>query len=72
MNAKIVGYRKATEITGLPEGTLYSLVSQKRIPHIRLGKRLVRFNVEELQAWLEAQAVPVSAPLSRARKGGSR
>ncbi len=51
------GYPGAQEITGLAAGTLYSLVSKRRIPHVRIGPRLVRFNREELRNWLRTQEV---------------
>jgi excisionase family DNA binding protein len=55
-----VGYTGAQEITGLPLGTLYALVHQRRIPHVRLGRRLVRFSRRALAAWLEEHSVPPS------------
>ncbi len=60
MNRKThVDYAEAEELTGIKRGTLYSLVSQKSVPHIRLGKRHVLFNVEELQMWLEKHRIAI-------------
>ncbi len=39
--------------------TVYAWTSQKRIPYIKMG-RLVRFNVDEVNKWLERQRVKVS------------
>ena len=36
--------------------TVYSWTSQKRIPYIKMG-RLVRFNADEVNKWLERQRV---------------
>ncbi len=55
----IGGYDLAAEITGLCKGTLYALVCQKRIPHVRISSRLVRFHRAALEAWLAARAVGV-------------
>jgi DNA binding domain, excisionase family len=52
------GYEVAVQETGLKLGTIYSMVSQKKIPHTRLGKRLVVFDRNELRAWMAANAVP--------------
>jgi excisionase family DNA binding protein len=52
-----VGYAGAKEITGINIGTLYSLVNQKKIPHIRIGKRHVLFSIKELREWLERHRV---------------
>jgi len=40
----LMTYQQAAEILGLPRGTLYALVHQNRVPHIRLGRRLIRFD----------------------------
>jgi len=36
---------------------LHAMVSQRRIPHVRLGPRLVRFVEAELLAWIESRRV---------------
>jgi excisionase family DNA binding protein len=50
-------YKAAHEHTGLPLGTLYALVSTKRIPHVRLNRRHVLFPVEDLLNWLDGHKV---------------
>jgi excisionase family DNA binding protein len=60
-NIENVGYAGAEEITGVTKGTLYGLVAQKRIPHIRLGKRHVLFSVKELRDWLDLHRVVSNA-----------
>jgi excisionase family DNA binding protein len=62
MSDEMMTYAEVASMTGLPLGTLYSLVSQRRIAHVRLGKRLVRFRRTEIVAWLAAHNVPVQAP----------
>jgi excisionase family DNA binding protein len=42
---------------GIKLGTAYSLVSQGRIPHIRLGKRFVRFSKKSILEWLKSHEV---------------
>ena len=39
--------------TGLAVGTLYHLVSEGRIPVIRLSKRCIRFSRRALNEWIE-------------------
>jgi excisionase family DNA binding protein len=65
-----IGYSEAAKMLGLPRGTLYWLVNQRRVPHVRLGRRLVRFSVRELQSWLAEHAVPAHKDASRQIKGG--
>ena len=56
---ELVDYRGAARLTGLPVGTLYSLVSRLQIPHVRLGPRSVRFLRADLRRWIESRRVPV-------------
>ena len=68
---KHVGYKGAQEILGMPLGTLYGMVSRSEIPHIRLGRRHVLFDVEELMAWLKAHRVsPKSARSEKEERHG--
>jgi excisionase family DNA binding protein len=55
--ANMVDYRRAALIVGVPVGTLYDWVSKKKIPHVRLGRRLVRFDEDELLAFIHARRV---------------
>jgi excisionase family DNA binding protein len=59
-NSKIDGlltYQAAAERLGCPVGTVYALVSQQRIPHVRLGRRFIRFDPAALDQWLASQSV---------------
>lgn len=47
------GYTEAAEFIGVKRGTLYSWVSRNRIPFIRYGPRCVRFDLDELQRWID-------------------
>lgn len=49
----IGGVELAEEITGLKQSTIYSLISQRRIPHFKRGKK-VYFSREDLTAWLRS------------------
>lgn len=54
---ELCGYQEAATFLRVPLGTLYAWVHQKRVPHIRLGPRAVRFDLAELRTWLESQRV---------------
>ncbi len=58
MEPEYLTYRQAAALLGLKLGTLYALVATKRIPHVRLGPRLVRFSLTALREWLDARTVP--------------
>jgi excisionase family DNA binding protein len=53
---RLLTIKEVAQITGLKVGSLYHLVSQKRIPVIRLSRRCVRFRLSDLQAWFDASA----------------
>ena len=63
---KLANYKKAADFLDMPLGTLYALVHQKRIPHHRLGNRMVRFDLDALQRWLEEHE-RVPTPVDTAR-----
>lgn len=64
---KLANYKRTAAFLDLPMGTLYALVSQRRIPFIRVGRRIVRFDLDELQVWLEQRRQPVIAQEERER-----
>ena len=55
-----LNYWQAAELLNIKIGTLYALVSRKRIPHVRLGGRLVRFSRDDLEAWVREHSVAVA------------
>lgn len=55
----MISYKELSEMIGLPLGTLYCMVHFKRIPHVRLGKRLVRFSRVKIIEWLMTSEVYV-------------
>lgn len=57
----LLDYRSAAERLGVPLGSLYSLVHHRRIPHVRLGPRFVRFEPAALDAWVAASRISPNA-----------
>ncbi len=50
-------YSEVSRLLNIKIGTLYSLVSKRQIPHIRLGHRTVRFSKSEILRWIERSQV---------------
>ena len=46
---------QCAQALGLSIATIYALVHQKRIPHIKIGRAL-RFHPERIREWAEKQA----------------
>lgn len=55
--AKYLTKRGVCAWLDLPPGTVDTLVFRRQIPHVRLGKRLVRFPVADLEEWIRQRMV---------------
>ena len=53
----LLTYPEAEKFLHIKRGTLYGLVAEKRIPHVRFGPRLVRFSRAALRAWVGSRSV---------------
>ena len=60
----LIDYNTAAALLGIQPQSLRRLVSLRRVPHLHVG-RLVRFDIQDLQEFLNAQKVPVSQPETR-------
>ena len=61
---RLLNIKEAAAYMGLSVHTLYTMVSQRRIPFIKVG-RLVKFDVGLLDAWIKQHTVmptPNNAP----------
>ena len=59
MKKRLVDVNELAEYLGnVKVGTIYSWVSQKRIPYIKVGA-LLRFDLEAIDKWIEEKAVEV-------------
>lgn len=58
MDDDLMTYADVEKRTGIKVGTLYWTVANKEIPHVRLGKRMVRFRRAEIEQWLQSHSVP--------------
>ncbi|WP_319561796.1 helix-turn-helix domain-containing protein [Marispirochaeta sp.] len=58
--ARLIDYAAAAERTGVKPQTLRAWVSQRRIPHIKLGRRCL-FDSEELDRWIDERRVPAGS-----------
>ncbi len=63
---ELITYAQASKLLNVKRGTLYALVSQKRIPHIRLGRRIVRFSPSALAELVAERTVDAG---DHARRG---
>lgn len=60
-----LAYDQLSEETGIPVGTLYHWVRQRRIPHRRFGPRTVRFEREAINEWLRTHEINAATRAAR-------
>ncbi len=53
---KLISISEAAEYLSLAKVTLYKMVSAKRIPHIKLNRRVL-FSITQLEEWIDEKTV---------------
>lgn len=62
---RLLTITEVAEITGLAVGSLYHLVSERRIPVIALSRRCIRFHPQQLDDWLNGLTIKQEKECSR-------
>lgn len=63
--ARLLNVNQVAEYIGVSIHTLYTMVSQRRIPFVKVG-RLTKFDRHALDAWIRQHSVkPSQSPLAR-------
>ncbi len=52
MERRFLGIEELEAYLGISKNTIYFWVWQRKIPHLKLG-RLIKFDLRELEPWLE-------------------
>ena len=58
---RLLSVQDAATYTGLSPHTVYTMVSQRRIPYVKVG-RLVKFDQAMLDAWIKQHTVMPMPP----------
>lgn len=53
---RLINVKEVATYTGLSIDTLYTMVSQRRIPYVKVG-RLTKFDLGLLDAWIKQNTV---------------
>ncbi len=53
---RFLGINDFSDYLGVPKGTLYVWVCQKKIPYLKIGK-LVKFDLHEIEPWLKERRI---------------
>jgi excisionase family DNA binding protein len=52
---RLLSVNEAAVFLGLSVGTVYHMVSEKRLPVVRISKRCIRFRLSDLVEWANAR-----------------
>jgi len=64
LTRKLLTVKDVSGYTGLAPDTIYTMVNQRRIPYVKVG-RLVKFDMELLDQWIKQQTVmPMPSKIS--------
>jgi len=56
-NKRFLDVKETAEYLGLAESTLYTMVSERRIPFTKMGRR-TKFDRVQLDKWILSNSVP--------------
>jgi excisionase family DNA binding protein len=56
MSGKLWSVKEVAEYLGLAVGTVYHLLSEKRLPCVRISGRCVRFDPRRIEEWVAERA----------------
>jgi excisionase family DNA binding protein len=55
-NKRYIGIKELAEYLSIPEGSLYVMVCQKKIPYLKIGRRL-KFDLQAIEEWLKNKRI---------------
>ena len=53
---RLIDIKECAELLGLSSNTLYSWVSQGKIPYVKVG-RSTKFDIKDIEKWIEGNKV---------------
>jgi excisionase family DNA binding protein len=62
---KLLDVEQAAQVLGLHPGTLYRMARARRIPCIRIGQRVIRFDPRALDRYLHQSTVEMKPEAGR-------
>jgi len=63
MTRRLLTIKEVADYIGLSHHTLYTMVSQRRIPFVKIG-RLTKFDRYELDRWIASHSVKARKPFT--------
>ncbi len=64
---KLLNIDEVAEMLGVTKGAIYAWVYQKKIPHVKITKRLLKFREKDIMDWISQKSVSADASVSGKR-----
>ena len=68
---KYMNLRELSLYLGVSRISIYRMIRRRKLPFISLSKRMLRFNVQEIDKWMNKNEVKAPSGLSHAEKDQS-
>jgi excisionase family DNA binding protein len=69
---KLLDIVELSEILGVTKATIYSWTSQNKIPHVKLGNRILKFREDEIREWIAQRSVSAEQSSTLKTRRGKR
>jgi excisionase family DNA binding protein len=56
MEKKLINVKDLAMYLSLPKSSIYALVQKKEIPFKRIGEKSIRFDLSDINKWIEEQS----------------
>jgi excisionase family DNA binding protein len=66
LGSPLLDVEELAQWLGVEQGFVRRLIAERRVPFVKIGK-FVRFDPDEIRAWVDGRSVQVQAPSSRQR-----
>ncbi len=53
---RLLNIRELSKLLDISVNTIYAMVSQKRIPYVKVG-RLTKFDVQQIKEWIKKNSI---------------
>lgn len=60
---KLLSIDELSKMLGVTKATIYSWTSQNKIPHIKLSKRLLKFQEKKIMDWISKRSISADTSL---------
>ncbi len=56
---RLLSIDELSKLLGVTKAAIYSWTCRKKIPYVKLGRKLLKFREDEIMKWIEERSVPL-------------